>query len=79
LGQPGFFTVVTIGDKNKVTATAPTKVTLKSSGEWSGVFAHPSTGKKVSARGVILRHLGYGTGFFLDAGESGHSMLQPQP
>jgi hypothetical protein len=78
-----FSQAFTIGERNRVTmgAANPQKVAvkLKPTGEWSGSFLNPSTGKKTTMQGVILRHQNAGTGYFLGGSESGHAVLQPAP
>jgi hypothetical protein len=80
---PDFSQAFTIGDRNRTTMGAinPQKVAvkLKPTGEWSGSFINPGTGKKTTIQGVILRYENSGTGYFLGGSESGHAVIRLVP
>jgi Bacterial Ig domain len=68
-----------IGARNRVTVPLPNTgkvaLKLKPTGEWSGSFTHPVTGRRTLQQGVILRHRGAGTGFFVGGSESGKAEI----
>ena len=83
ISDPGLTQPLSIGSKNRVAPVPPNPqkfaLTLKASGEWSGTFKHPATGRKTLLHGVILRHRGEGVGFFPGSSESGRATIAPGP
>ncbi len=83
LANPGLSQAFTIGLKNKVTLTLPNTakvaVKLKPTGEWTGSFTNPGTGKKTLLQGVILRHESRGAGFFLGPTQAGQAQILTTP
>jgi hypothetical protein len=55
------------------------EIKLKGSGELSGSFIHPLTGRKTTLSGAALRDPSEASGFFLGSSESGLLLIQPAP
>jgi hypothetical protein len=72
---------VTINAKNKVVNEGDIKLTLKlapGSGLFRGVAKNPDDRRKIKFGGAILQSQNIGSGYFLNAGQSGGVSLQPR-
>ena len=56
----------------------PLKLTPKT-GQFSGSFLHPATGKKIKFGGLFLQPDKLGTGFFNGTNETGAVTIEPVP
>lgn len=75
-----FSNEVTLEANNRVSNVSANKLALtiaKPTGLFKGSVADPATGTKLSFKGVLLQNQGAGSGFFLDANQSGRVYLGP--
>ena len=81
LPAPGLMKQLVIGPNNRVTVQPAgadkMEIKLKPSGELSGNFIHPVTGRKTTLSGAALRDPSEASGFFLGSSESGLLLVQP--